>query len=123
MKIKIFTTAALVCCVLICFAAAAGLTGKWTGTLKTLDGNEFPLTYNFKTDSDKLTGTAESPEGKWEIADGKISGDDFSFVVTVHENMKINHTGKYYAQGDSVSLNIDMNGQPYHTALKRTTDK
>ena len=122
MKRGIFTIAALVCCVLVCFAAATGLTGKWTGTL-TLDGNGFPITYIFKADSGKLTGTAESPEGKWEITDGKISGDSLSFAVTVHENMKISHRGKFYAQGDSVGLNIDMNGQTFHTVLKRAADK
>jgi len=55
MKRKIFTTTALVCCIMVCFAIAADLAGKWTGTLKTPDGNEIPLTYVLKTDSGKLT--------------------------------------------------------------------
>ncbi len=123
MKRKIFTTAALVCCFVICLAATATLDGKWTGTLKTPDGNQFPLTYTFKTDGGKFTGSAESPEGKWNITDGKIAGDDFSFVVTVNDSTKIAHTGKYYSQGDSASLNIDMHGQKFHTTLKRVVDK
>jgi len=123
MKRKIFTTTALVCCFVICLAAAATLNGKWTGTLKTPDGNQFPLTYTFKTDSGKLTGTAESPEGKWDITGGKIDGDDFSFVVTVNDDTKIAHTGKYFSQGDSASLNIDMHGQKFHTTLKRAAGK
>ena len=32
---------------MVCFAIVADLAGKWTGSLKTPDGNEFPLTYNF----------------------------------------------------------------------------
>jgi hypothetical protein len=33
----------------------------------------------------------------------------------------IPHSGKYYAQGDSVSLNIDYNGTKFHTTLNRDT--
>jgi hypothetical protein len=84
-------------CYLPC--SRCNLNGKWTGTLKTPDGNEFPLTYTFKADSGKLTGTAASHEGKWDITEGKIDGDDFSFVVTVNDDTRIAHTGKYYSQG------------------------
>jgi hypothetical protein len=82
MKKRIFTSVALICCVLVCFAIAADLAGKWTGTLKTPDGNEIPLTYVFKTDSGKLTGTAATPDGEVPISDGKlISATDFTFDV------------------------------------------
>ena len=119
MKRKIFTTTVLVCCIMVCFAIAADLAGKWTGTLKTPDGNEIPLTYVLKTDSGKLTGTAATPEGEIPITDGKLlNATDFSFNVSVN-GADYKHTGKFYAAGDSVGLYIDANGMKLHTTLKR----
>jgi hypothetical protein len=112
---KILTTTLLVCCVAVCLAVIADLTGKWSGTIKTPDGNEFPLTYTFKVDGNKLTGTAESPQGEVAIDSGKVNGDMFTFQVNVN-GMAIPHSGKYY--GDSVGLDIDLNGQKIHTTLK-----
>ena len=123
MKRKIFTTTALVCCFMVCFAIAADLAGKWTGTLKTPDGNEIPLTYVFKTDSGKLTGTAATPEGEIPITEGKlVSGTDFTFNVSVN-GADYKHSCKFYPAADSIGLDIDANGMKFHTTLKRSTDK
>jgi len=119
MKKKTFTTTILLCCFVVCFAIVAGLAGKWTGTLKTPDGNEIPLTYNFKVDSGKVTGTAETPQGAVTIDDGKINGNDFTFKVTVDGN-DYKHTGKFYEAADSVGIDIDFNGMKLHTTLKRS---
>jgi hypothetical protein len=123
MKRKIITTAALVCCFMVCFAIAATLAGKWTGTLKTPDGNEFPLTYVFKTDSGKLTGTAASPNGEVPITDGKFTdATDFTFSVSVN-GTDVKHTGKFYPEADSVAMDIDFEGNKMHATLKRGADK
>jgi len=123
MKRKIFTTAALVCCIMVCFAIAANLAGKWTGTLKTPDGNEFPLTYTFKTDSGKLTGIASSPQGDVAITEGKlITATDFTFNLSVNGS-DIKHTGKFYPDADSIGMDIDFMGNKMHTTLKRSSDK
>jgi hypothetical protein len=119
MKRKIFTTVALVCCIMVCFAIAADLAGKWTGSLKTPDGNEFPLTYTFKTDSGKLTGIASSPQGDVAITDGKlISATDFTFTVSAN-GADIKHIGKFYPEADSIGMDIDFSGQKFHMTLKR----
>lgn len=118
MRTKLFITAALLCCFTICLAAVMGIAGGWTGSIKMDDGNDLPLTYTFKTDSGKLTGTAESPQGTINIIEGKLNGDDFSFGVMVND-VKVLHTAKYISTGDSISLNIDFNGQKFHTTLKR----
>ena len=123
MKKRIFTTTALVCCFMVCFAIVADIAGKWTGTIKTPDGNEFPLTYTFKTDSGKLTGIASSPQGDVPITDGKlISATDFTFNVSVN-GTDIKHTAKFYPDADSIGMDIDFNGQKLHATLKRSTDK
>ncbi len=122
MKKKIFSTLALVCCIMVCFAIAAGLAGKWSGSVKTPDGNEFPLTYTFKTDSGKLTGMVQTPQGEVNLSDGKLNGNDFSFNVSAN-GMDIKHTGKFYPDADSVALDIDFGGQKMHATLKRAADK
>jgi hypothetical protein len=122
MKKKIFITAALLCCFTVVFAFFADINGKWSGTLTTPDGNAFPLTYTFKTDSGKLTGTATNPQGTVDLTNGKFKGDSVWFTVSAN-GMDIPHTGKYFSAGDSVSLNIDYNGMKFHTTLKRAVDK
>ncbi len=123
MKRKIFSTAALVCCFMICLAAVvADLSGKWTGSLTTPDGNQFPLNYTFKVDGDKLTGTGESPQGAVNLTNGKIKSDSLTFALDVN-GVAVIHTGKYFSEGDSVSLNIDYQGMKFHTTLKRFIEK
>lgn len=108
---------------MVCFAIAANLAGKWTGTLKTPDGNEFPLTYTFKTDSGKLTGIASSPQGDVAITEGKlITATDFTFNLSVNGS-DIKHTGKFYPDADSIGMDIDFMGNKMHTTLKRSSDK
>jgi hypothetical protein len=117
MKRKLFNPIALVCCFIV-FAAfvIADLNGKWNGVIKTPDGNDLQVSYNFKVDGDKLSGTAESPAGQVTVDDGKINGDNFTFKVTVDGN-DYPHSGKMYA--DSCGLDIDFGGQKVHTTLKR----
>lgn len=123
MKRKIFTTAALVCCVAVCLAAAiADMTGKWTGSLVAPDGNTYPLNYTFKVDGTTLTGTGSTPEGEVAIANGKVDGDTFSFTIPVN-GTDIKNSGKFYAAADSAGLDIDFNGMKFHSTLKRAADK
>ena len=121
MKRKLFNPIALLlCCFFILIAAIADLNGKWKGTIKTPDGNELPVTYNFKVDGDKLTGTGESPAGIVTLDSGKVTGDTFTFQVTVDGNT-YPHAGKIYA--DSCGLDIDFGGQKSHITLKRDVQK
>src|SRR5258707_13812254 len=106
MKRKIFITTALLCCFAFAFAFFAGLSGKWTGVLLAPDGNEYPLNYTFKTDSGKLTGTGQSPQGPVDLTEGKIKGDSLSFAIDVG-GVKVLNTGKYFTARDSISLTID----------------
>ena len=120
MKRKLFNPLALICCFLVAVAITADLTGKWTGILKTPDGNELTVTYNFKVEGDKLTGTAESPAGVVTIDDGTVTGDTFKFKVTVDGN-DYPHTGKMYA--DSCGIDIDFGGMKVHTTVTRDISK
>jgi hypothetical protein len=115
---KIFLTITiLVFCFAMCFAAIAGLTGKWSGKLRTPDGNDIDLTYIFKVDGDKLTGTAISQGIEIPIDSGKVNGNDIKFSLTNPDGVVILHKGKYY--GDSVGMDIDFQGMKFHSTLKR----
>ena len=87
----------------------ADLNGKWQGTVKTPDGNEYEVSYNFKVDGEKLTGSVTTQWGENPILDGKVTGDEFSFVQTINE-MQINHSGR--AAGDSLFVKIQRAENP-----------
>jgi hypothetical protein len=119
MKRKIFTTALLVCSFMVCLAAFADLAGKWTAIIRMGDGNEIAITYIFKTDGEKLTGTVISPNGELPIYDGKITGNDFTFKVDVGDTQLLN-VGKITA--DSTYIDADFNGRKLHSKLKRASN-
>jgi len=101
MRRKLFNPISLTCCFFLLLAVFADLNGKWTGVIKTPDGNELQVVYNFK------------------VAGDTLKGDSFSFKVTV-EGIDYPHTGKVY--DDSCALDIDFGNQIVHTTLKRATD-
>jgi hypothetical protein len=93
-------------------AWAADVTGKWTGQMAGPDGSGgFEISFTFKQDGAKLTGTVQGPQGDpIEIADGKVDGDKISFVVKIDANggMKITHDGTI--GGDEIKLNSKVEG-------------
>src|SRR5215469_8033345 len=105
MKKKFLATALLLSCFLVGFGSIASMSGKWTGVLKTDQGDEFQLLYNFKIDGNQITGTAKTPKGEMPINDGKVTGDTFTFNVVVN-NMEIDHSCKFY--GDSVGVDLSL---------------
>lgn len=116
---KAFLNPIVLCCSFIfCFATLADLNGKWSGTIKTPDGNELQAVYNFKVEGDQLTGTAESPAGVVIIDSGKVMGNTFSFKVTVDGN-DYPHKGTLY--DDSCGVDIDFGYETVHTTLLRDT--
>ena len=118
MKVKPFSIAIISGCFFMFINILAGVPGKWTGTLKTPDDVQYPLAYNLKADGDKLTGTGLSPQGEFEITNGKITGNDFSFNLEV-DGKAAKHTGRYIAAGDSLSLDIYFDGNHFHSTLLR----
>jgi hypothetical protein len=120
MKRKIVTIAALVCCFVVCLAAAvADLHGKWTGSIKAPDGKDYPITYTFSVSGDQLTGSVQVTGDPKTINDGKINGTDFTFSIIADDGKTLPHNGKYYAEGDSISMNVDYEGTKLHTMLLR----
>lgn len=99
-------------------AWAAGITGKWEGTVPEGGIPETVaveptknIIYHFKRKGDKLTGKVKGHKTKimrrsydnWPISDGKIDGNEFSFMVKVrNDEMKYYYTGTFL--GDAIEL-------------------
>jgi hypothetical protein len=116
MNTKLFNSLVLaVCGVLFCLILA-DVNGKWTGYID-YNGSDIPLTYNFKTDGGKITGTSETPLGTSEIKEGKIEKDILTFKVDLNGEMAT-HTGRIFA--DSINLKITYQGNDFMTTLKRS---
>ena len=62
-------------------AFAADVTGTWTA--KTSDPNASLLTFVFKQEGAKLTGTVATPTETTNISNGKVNGDKISFAGTM----------------------------------------
>ncbi|MBS1520796.1 MAG: glycoside hydrolase [Bacteroidetes bacterium] len=121
MKRKIFIAIALICSAIVGMAAVfADANGKWTGSFIGPDSNPIDVTYTIKVDGDKLTGDATAQGITLKLDSGKITGDDFKFTITNPEGVTIPHVGKYIAQGDSISMNVDYQGFKMHSTLKRS---
>jgi hypothetical protein len=93
--------------------AAADITGTWTGEMKAPDGsNSFQLSFTFKQDGAKLTGTVLGPQGDpIAISDGKIDGEKISFTVSFN-GMTILHAGTINAAGDEIKLSSKSDQGP-----------
>jgi hypothetical protein len=64
-------------------AWASDISGTWVGSISG-GGSDFTLTYSFKQDGDKLSGTVQGPQGDpLPLTDCKIDGDKISFAVKV----------------------------------------
>jgi hypothetical protein len=91
-------------------ARAADVSGKWTASFETQIGTQ-NYTYEFKVDGQKLTGTAKSMNGETQISEGKVVGNDITFVENlVFQDMplKITYTGKI--SGDEIKFTRDVAG-------------
>jgi hypothetical protein len=91
-------------------ALAADITGTWTGTISGGDGN-FLLTYNFKQDGDKFSGTVTAQGDPLPLIDCKLDGDKISFAVKVDigGNM-ITFSSKGTVKGDEMTLATTNDG-------------
>ncbi|MGA2250811.1 hypothetical protein [Terracidiphilus sp.] len=101
--------------------AATDISGTWTGDIATPDGSSITLTYTFKVDGAKLTGTVQGPQGDPIILDnGKVDGDKLSFDVSFNA-MTINNEGTMNAD-DTIKLSTkasDGSFPPGELTLKR----
>ncbi|HEY9141634.1 MAG TPA: hypothetical protein VIN93_12115 [Bryobacteraceae bacterium] len=86
-------------------AWATDITGTWKGDVSTPDGNTFTLTYTFKQDGAKLTGTVLGPQGDpLPLDNGKVDGEKISFSVKVDFNGGTTFSSEGIINGDEITL-------------------
>ena len=105
-KTAIFLTAMAVS--VAAWAGGPDLNGKWNSEFDTQIGH-LKYVYDLKVDGDKVTGKAlrdqEGQKAETEITDGKIKGDEVSFVEPLKfqdNTLKIEYKGKI--AGDELKL-------------------
>jgi len=84
-----------------CFAT--GIEGTWKALIQSSDG-DMELTFVFKMDGEKLTGTMTSFNGDLEITNTKIEGKDFSFDISFND-MTIIHNCTL-KEDDTISMKV-----------------
>jgi hypothetical protein len=110
--------------IFVVVAAAADVTGKWTAQVPGRGGQTRETTFNFKADGAALTGTMSGMQGDVPISDGKIAGDDISFVVKLSfggNEVKMNYKGK--VSGNEIKFTRTREGadQSQEFVAKRAT--
>ena len=114
MKTRAFAIAASMA-LLAAAAWAADVTGIWKGEINGPNGS-FSLTYSFKQDGSKLTGTVTGPQGDpLQLEEGKVDSGKLHFVVNVPMNggMKVTNDGEVKGD-DEISLQAKgEGGEPF----------
>jgi hypothetical protein len=93
-------------------AAGADVSGKWTAQVPGRNGQTREQTFTFKADGEKLTGTVSGMQGaEIPITDGKISGSDITFNVTMNfqgNEVKLGYKGS--VAGDEIKFTRSREG-------------
>jgi hypothetical protein len=116
-------TAALILGVLLLAAApvfAADVDGKWTGTMST-PGGDFPVSFVFKADGAKLTGTMIGMEGmELPITNGKIEGDKIAYTVNIDfGGMMLELIYKGVVTASEIKLDMSVFDMPFELVVKK----
>ena len=94
-------------------AFAADISGKWTAAVPGRGGETMDTTFTFKQAGENLTGTVSMQFGDQDISEGKVSGDDVSFVTVMDfggNTMKFVYKGKI--AGNEIKFTRGMEGGP-----------
>jgi hypothetical protein len=107
---RILFATAVLCAVFAGVALAADISGNWAGTMQAGD-NPVPLTFTFKQDGEKLTGSVTGPAGPLEINEGKVVGDKVTFFVQADMGgTPTKFISEGVIKGEEISLNIRADG-------------
>ena len=105
MKIRMMVMVAAFVLAGLSVVFAADVNGKWVAQVPGRGGQTRETTFNFKVEGAKLTGTVSGMQGDQPISDGKVAGDDISFVVVANfqgNEIKLNYKGK--VSGDEIKM-------------------
>jgi hypothetical protein len=110
---RILFATTLLCVIFTVAAFAADISGNWSGTMQMGD-NPISLTYAFKQDGEKVTGTVTTPQGQAiPLSDGKVAGDKVTFYVQVDMGgTPVKFSSEGVLKGDEITLTTKSEGGP-----------
>ncbi|AEI52011.1 hypothetical protein Runsl_5726 (plasmid) [Runella slithyformis DSM 19594] len=88
---KVFFSLFLSIATLAAFAQSP-IDGNWKGTRDTPNGT-FEVTYTFKVEGNKLTGTWKTQFGEAALEEGKVDGKKISYSISFNDR-KMSYTGE-----------------------------
>ncbi len=101
-------------------AFAAGVDGKWTGTIDSPNG-PVQVNYEFKSAGKTVTGTTMGPDGSvLPLKSVKLEGNKISFSLDLDFGQgptTFNYTG--VVEGGEMKLHSEFMGQPIDFTLKK----
>jgi hypothetical protein len=101
-------------------AFAADVDGKWSGPIDTPNG-PVTVTYVFKAEGTKLTGTTTGPDGSpLTIKEGKLDGNKVAFSLDISfgaDPVTFNYIGTLTAS--EMKLHTEFMGQAIDFTLKK----
>jgi hypothetical protein len=103
---------------LLTAASAADLNGKWKGDMKTPDGGNLEINFNFHVDGEKLTGTVANTYGEEQITDGSVKGDAISFIIMAGGEFKLTYKGQVVGEEIKFHVTIGDMGEGELTATR-----
>ena len=119
---KFLIVASMLILVVCAPAFAADVDGKWSGTVQGPAGDT-PVSFTFKADGAKLTGSTPSPLGGPDIAiaEGKIDGKNITFKVSLDfgAGMPFDFDYKGVVSATDLKLTTEFAGMPIEINLKK----
>ena len=100
-------------------AFGAELTGKWKAEI-VVENKPLLILYDLTASGTVLTGTVNSEHGLMKISDGKVQGNQFSFVVVADDFTAIS---KGTISGDELKMKVDVDDRTIEITAKRASAK
>jgi opacity protein-like surface antigen len=105
-------------------ASAADVAGTWKASTETPNGT-FETTFVFKVDGTKLTGsTTNQMMGEKAISEGKIDGDNLSFIVNAEFNgneVKLDYKAKVTGNEMKITLTLPGGDRTFDMTAKKVS--
>jgi hypothetical protein len=113
MRTKSLLIGAVAVLALLASAWAADVTGKWVAQTPGRDGATSETTFSLKVEGTVLTGTMTNPRGESTISEGKVNGDEISFMIVrkMGEN-EIRTLWKGKIAGDEITFTREFQMPP-----------
>jgi hypothetical protein len=106
-------------------AWAGDIIGKWSAQVPERQGTAQTV-FNFTVDGTNLLGTVSNPQGESNVSEGKINGEDISFVVIRKlggNQVRLLYKGKIAGDEIKFTRETEGSGEPVEFIAKREVQR